>query len=65
MKFKSSNLKESVYVDGVLTMTFNNGNVYEYYDVPEEVVNKLYAAPSAGSFFYSNIRTRYKFRKKE
>lgn len=32
----------------VLTVTFRNGRVYRYYDVPEDVYAALYAAETTG-----------------
>jgi hypothetical protein len=44
-----------------LTIQFQSGHVYEYYDVPEQEVRNLANAPSKGRYFYYNIRTAYEY----
>ena len=39
------------------------GGVYDYYDVPESVVNNLIDAHSKGRYVYYNIRTSYEFKR--
>lgn len=38
---------------------FNNGKVYEYRGVPEEMYQNLKNAPSTGSYFAQNLKGRY------
>jgi hypothetical protein len=45
-----------------LTVTFASGRVYEYVDVPAEVVASFQSAFSKGAFFNSYIRERYDFK---
>lgn len=45
-----------------LTVTFVTGRIYEYVDVPVEVVASFQSAYSKGSFFNGYIRDRYDFR---
>lgn len=47
----------------ILRVTFTSGEIYEYDDVPPEVVASLKAAPSQGRFFGADIRDRYAFRR--
>ncbi len=42
-----------------LTLTFASGGEYTYANVPPDTVQALKEAPSAGKFFYANIRNRY------
>ena len=42
-----------------LRVQFQSGAVYDYADVPVELHASLAAAPSVGSFFGQNIRTKY------
>lgn len=42
-----------------MTLTFANGRIYRYYDVPEAVYNGLVTAPSTGHEFNTNIRDNY------
>ncbi len=44
-----------------LEVEFNNGGVYEYYEVEKEVYEKLLNAESLGSYFYHNIRDDYDY----
>lgn len=62
----SSNLKGASYdtETKTLTTTFNNGSIYDYYEVPWEVFTKLRTAESQGKYFTSNIKEKYKFKKK-
>lgn len=60
----SSNLKLASYntETETLTVTFNNGSVYEYYKIPWGVFTKFRMADSQGKFFSSVIKT-YEFKK--
>lgn len=46
-----------------LTVSFKSGSTYSYDDVPFNVIMAWRLAPSAGSFFYYNIRTKFDYRK--
>lgn len=46
-----------------LTVSFKSGHTYSYDEVPFQVMVAWKLAPSAGSFFYYNIRMTYKYRK--
>lgn len=61
--FKSSNLNSMEYDNGTLRLTFNAGGMYEYYNVPQTVVNELKQAQSAGSYFHQFIREKYGFKR--
>lgn len=60
---RSSNLAQIDYDSDarVLTVTFQDGAAYAYSGVPGEIFEGLQKAPSAGSFFYQNVRTRYPY----
>jgi len=62
---KSSNIKTAMYdtENKILTITFNTGMVYEYYDVPWEIFTKFRSSQSQGKYFNTEIRTKYKFKK--
>jgi len=62
----SSNLKIASYdtESKTLTVTFNNGSIYEYYEVPWEIFTKLRTSESQGKYFTANIKEKYKFKKK-
>jgi len=61
----SSNLKHASYDTStrVLTTTFNNESIYEYYEVPWEVFTKFRMTESQGKFFNVNISKNYKYKK--
>ena len=61
----SSNLKSASYntKSKTLTTTFNNGSIYEYYDVPWELFTKFRMAESQGKHFNVNISRNYKYKK--
>jgi len=62
---KSSNLKSMSYETNskTLTTTFNNGSIYEYYNVPWEIFTKFRMAESQGKFFNTEIGKNYKYKK--
>jgi hypothetical protein len=65
VEIKSSNLKSASYNTStkVLTTTFNNGSIYEYYDVPWVLFTKFRTAESQGKHFNVNISRNYKYKK--
>ena len=62
---QSSNLKSASYDTStkVLTTVFNNGSIYQYYDVPWELFTKFRMAESQGKHFNMNISKNYKYKK--
>ena len=65
VEIQSSNLKNAVYNTETedLTVTFNNGSIYEYNKVPWSKFTKLRLAESQGKFFSSKIARSYKYKK--
>jgi len=59
----SSNLASVGYDEEnqILEIEFNHGGVYQYFEVPVEVYEKLMNASSHGSYFYHNIRGVYEY----
>ncbi len=45
-----------------LVITFRNGSVYEYTDVPRDVYVGISAAPAKGVYFNTYVKDRYPFR---
>lgn len=62
---KSSNLQAVGYDKASKTMRvlFQEGSMYDYFNVPEKVHDALMEADSLGSFFQQNIIGRYRFEK--
>lgn len=54
----SSNLASVGYEVSLKTLEveFNNGGIYQYFNVPESVYNGLMNASSHGSYFDSNVK---------
>jgi hypothetical protein len=63
----SSNLKSASFntESEDLTVTFNNGAIYEYNKVPWVKFTKFRLAESQGKYFNENIARSYKFKKIE
>lgn len=59
---KSSIIDRLIYdkVSCELTVFFENGNVYYYKDVPQNIVKAMSKAASVGSYFCSNIKGKFK-----
>jgi len=59
----SSSLSEATYDPSTetLTVAFQSGDRYNYFNVPNGVYRALARAGSAGKYFYSNIRNRYSY----
>lgn len=59
----SSNVAAIGYDEESLTLEieFNNGSVYQYYDVPKHIYEALDQASSIGSYLASNIKGQYRY----
>jgi hypothetical protein len=44
-----------------LEVEFTNGNVYQYFDVPDLVYQEFRQAPSPGQFLNANIKGSYRY----
>ena len=47
----------------ILEITFWNGDVYEYYEVPIGIRAEMIASDSIGKFFHSRIKDNFAFKK--
>jgi KTSC domain len=58
---KSSNISRATYdtESKVLVVTFNNGSIYEYLDVPWELFTKFRMSDSQGSFLNSKVKNKH------
>ena len=45
----------------VLTVEFNSGGIYNYYDVPQVMYERMNGASSKGQFHAQNIKGTYRF----
>jgi KTSC domain len=59
----SSNVASAGYdaLTTTLEVEFVNGNVYQYFDVPEQVYQAFVQAPSPGQFLNANIKGSYRY----
>ena len=62
---KSSRILKMSYIKSkkLLTITFNSGAIYEYYDVPMEVTDGIIQDDSLGKYFDKNIKGIYNYRR--
>lgn len=62
---KSSRILKMSYIKSkkLLTITFNSGATYEYYDVQTEVIDGITQADSLGKYFDKNIKGIYNYRR--
>ncbi len=63
--FNSTNLNKMEYDDitNTLRLGFKAGGTYEYYGVPQRVVDELNQAVSAGSYFHQFIRDKFQYKR--
>lgn len=59
----SSNVAEVGYDASTMTLEvkFNNGSIYQYFDVPETVYQGLMRASSVGTYLSSQIKNNYRY----
>lgn len=60
MPVQSSSLESVGFDAGVLEVSFRNGGLYRYFDVPVIVFLRLLRAESKGRFFNLEIRDAYR-----
>lgn len=63
-----SSMIDSIEYDtesNVLLVRFNNGSLYAYDDVDEDVYHEIVDAPSAGTYFAYNVRWDYDYMRLE
>jgi len=62
---KSSNILSIGYdlETQTLEIEFRDGGIYQYYNVPENIYSGLMNTNSHGSFFHTNIKNTYKYKK--
>ena len=59
----SSNLVSVGYDSSYQTLEieFNNGAIYQYFDVPQFEYEGLMQAESHGGYFHANVRNNYRY----
>ena len=58
---KSSNIKSVGYESRVMEIEFHKGDVYNFFDVPEEIYNEMIIDKSVGRYFYRYVKGKYDF----
>ena len=60
---QSSNIAGFCYDEpaGTLTIEFNNGTKYDYYDIPENIGNGMKDAESYGKYLNSEIKGKFRY----
>lgn len=58
----SSNISAIGYEGSTLYVRFNNGSLYEYYNVPSSVYSGLMSASSHGSYLASHVKGTYRYK---
>lgn len=64
-EIQSSNIKKTEYdtESKKLLVTFNNGALYEYDEVPHQLYTQFRMSESQGKFFSTKISKNYKYKK--
>ncbi|WP_272533852.1 KTSC domain-containing protein [Providencia sp. PROV212] len=59
----SSNIRSVGYDqdDEILEIEFNNGAIYQYFDVPQSAYSDLITAESVGSYLARHIKGNYRY----
>ncbi|WP_321336479.1 KTSC domain-containing protein [uncultured Cohaesibacter sp.] len=59
----SSNVRAVGYDDesNTLQVEFNNGSLYQYFDVPRYIFDGLIEADSPGGFLHQNVKGVYRY----
>lgn len=59
----SSNVAEVGYDDNsrTLEVQFNNGGVYQYFDVPPQIYSEMIRAGSIGQYLNANIKGIFRY----
>lgn len=60
---QSSNIAGFSYDEAtqVLTVEFNNGSRYDYYDVPDHIFEGMKSADSKGKYLNAEIKSLYRY----
>ena len=60
----SSNIRSVGWIKTkIMEVEFNNGGVYRYYNVPQEVYQALISASSVGGYLHRHIKPNYPYKK--
>ena len=59
----SSNIRSVGYDanDSILEIEFNNGAIYQYFDIPENIYSDLISSDSIGGYLARHIKGYYRY----
>lgn len=57
----SGNIAAVEWAEGIMTVTFLKGGVYEYYDIPFGTYNEMLAAPSKSQFLKNEVIGKFEY----
>lgn len=57
----SGNIAAVEWAEGIMTVTFLKGGVYEYYDIPFGTYNELLSAPSKNTYMRDNVIGKFEY----
>jgi len=62
---QSSNISSIGYDSNseILEVEFNNGSIYEYYGVPENIYSELMSSGSHGTYLAANVKKHYQYQR--
>ncbi len=60
-----SSVIEAIGHARVLEIEFENGRIYQYYNVPEDIYEEMLGSESKGKYFNANVRGKYPYREVE
>ena len=62
---ESSNIKHIAYqpFTKVMQVSFLNGRIYWYYNVPREIYDNFIKAPSKGKYFWSSVKDKFTYKR--
>lgn len=65
INFSSSTVAKIGYESSTSTLEieFHNGNIYQYFDVPEQIWEEFKSAASQGKFLSQNIKGQFRYSK--
>lgn len=61
----SSNIEAIGHKDGVLSVQFKGGAIYDYPNVPADLHARFVGAESVGSFFHQHIKGKFDHTKRD
>jgi hypothetical protein len=58
----SSSVRSIGYDNGTLEVEFNQGLIYQYYQVPVEIYENIFKCESIGSYIFKNVKKEFPYK---